>query len=71
MWVLYGFHCKQRYIPLNDINQLMFVMVKFGVLFEVRSEFLTIISTSFGLKGLMRYLLTLSIVTFTEPYTEI
>jgi hypothetical protein len=27
-------------ISLNSINQLMFVMVKFGVLFEVRSEFL-------------------------------
>jgi uncharacterized protein (UPF0297 family) len=27
-------------------------MVKFGVLFEVRTEFLNIIYTSFGLKGL-------------------
>jgi hypothetical protein len=27
-------------ISLNSINQLMFVMVKFGVLFEVRAEFL-------------------------------
>jgi hypothetical protein len=25
---------------LNSINQLIFVMVKFGVLFEVRTEFL-------------------------------
>jgi hypothetical protein len=28
-------------ISLNSINQLIFVMVKFGVLFEVRTEFLT------------------------------
>jgi hypothetical protein len=28
---------------LNSINQLVFVMVKFGVLFEVRTEFLNII----------------------------
>jgi hypothetical protein len=30
-------------IPLNNINQLIFVMVKYGVLFEVRTEFLNII----------------------------
>jgi hypothetical protein len=28
---------------LNNINQLIFVMVKCGVLFEVRTEFLNII----------------------------
>jgi hypothetical protein len=28
---------------LNSINQLIFVMVKCGVLFEVRTEFLNII----------------------------
>jgi hypothetical protein len=27
-------------ISLNNVNQLIFVMVKFGVLFEVRTEFL-------------------------------
>jgi hypothetical protein len=27
-------------ISLNSINQLIFVMVKYGVLFEVRTEFL-------------------------------
>jgi hypothetical protein len=27
-------------VPLNSINQLIFVMVKCGVLFEVRTEFL-------------------------------
>jgi hypothetical protein len=30
-------------ISLNRINQLIFVMVKYGVLFEVRAEFLNII----------------------------
>jgi hypothetical protein len=30
-------------ISLNNINQLIFVMVKCGVLFEVRTEFLNII----------------------------
>jgi hypothetical protein len=29
---------------LNSINQLIFVMVKCGVLFEVRTEFLNVIS---------------------------
>jgi hypothetical protein len=31
------------YVPilnLNSVNQLIFVMVKYGVLFEVRTEFL-------------------------------
>jgi hypothetical protein len=37
---------------LNSVNQLIFVMVKCGVLFEVRTEFLNIIYTSFGFKGL-------------------
>jgi hypothetical protein len=36
---------------LNGINQLIFVMVKCGVLFEVRTEFLNIIQTSFGFRG--------------------
>jgi hypothetical protein len=30
-------------IFLNTINQLIFVMVKFGILFEVQTEFLNII----------------------------
>jgi hypothetical protein len=41
-------------ISLNSVNELIFVMVKCGVLFEVRTEFLNIIYTSFcftGLKG--------------------
>jgi hypothetical protein len=31
-----------RFNSLNDINQLVFVMVKCGVPFEVRTEFLNI-----------------------------
>jgi hypothetical protein len=38
-------------ISLNSVNQLLLVMVKCGVLFEVRTEFLNIIFISFGLKG--------------------
>jgi hypothetical protein len=36
---------------LNNINQLIFVMVKCGVLFEVRTEFLNNIYTSFSFKN--------------------
>jgi hypothetical protein len=43
LWVLHGSHCKQQIFPLNSINQLIFAMVKFGVLFEVWTEFLNII----------------------------
>jgi hypothetical protein len=39
-------------ISLNGINQLIFVMVKRGVLFEVRTEFLSIVKMSFVFKGL-------------------
>jgi hypothetical protein len=31
------------WLNLNNVNQLIFVMVKCGVLFEVRTEFLNII----------------------------
>jgi hypothetical protein len=37
---------------LNSVNQLIFVMAKCGVLFEVRTKFLNVIYTSFGFKGL-------------------
>jgi hypothetical protein len=30
----------RRHLNLNSVNQLIFVMVKCGVLFEVRTEFL-------------------------------
>jgi hypothetical protein len=33
------FSLQTAIISLNSINQLIFVMVKFGVLFEVRTEF--------------------------------
>jgi hypothetical protein len=37
-----GIKCvlTQTFLNLNSINQLIFVMVKCGVLFEVRTEFL-------------------------------
>jgi hypothetical protein len=38
---------------LNRINQLIFELFKYGVLFEVRTEFLNIMYTSFGVKVLM------------------
>jgi hypothetical protein len=34
------FSVQTGIISLNSINQLIFVMVKYGVLFEVRTEFL-------------------------------
>jgi hypothetical protein len=40
---------------LNNVNQLIFVMVKRGVLSEVRTEFLNIIPMSFGFKGYMAF----------------
>jgi hypothetical protein len=38
---------------LNSVNQLIFVMVKCGVLFEVRTRFLYIGETSFGFRLLI------------------
>jgi hypothetical protein len=52
-WI-YWFLCFSVYtviISLNSINDLIFVMVKCDVLFEVRTGFLNIIYTSFGFKG--------------------
>jgi hypothetical protein len=37
------FSLKARIISLNSVNQLIFVMVKCGVLFEVRTGFLNVI----------------------------
>jgi hypothetical protein len=45
-FVFIGFLCfslKAAIISLNSINQLIFVLVKCGVLFEVRTKFLNII----------------------------
>jgi hypothetical protein len=39
------------HLNLNSVNQLIFVMVKCGVLFEVRTEFLNTIYTCFVFKG--------------------
>jgi hypothetical protein len=44
---------KTGIISLNRINQLIYVMVKCGVLFEVRTEFLNIIYRSFVFKKLI------------------
>jgi hypothetical protein len=38
-----SFSVQTAIISLNSVNQLIFVMVKCGVLFEVRTEFLNII----------------------------
>jgi hypothetical protein len=37
---------------LNSVKQLIFVMVRCGVLFEVRTGFLNNVQTSFDFKGL-------------------
>jgi hypothetical protein len=37
----------------NRINHLVFVMVKFGVLFVVRTKFLNALKTIAGFKGLI------------------
>jgi hypothetical protein len=37
---------------LNSVKQFIFIMVKCGVFFEVRTELLNIIWTSFGFKWL-------------------
>jgi hypothetical protein len=50
-------------IPLNSVKHLIFVMVKYGVLFEVRTEFLNIIQTSFGFKELNYVKVSLSVWT--------
>jgi hypothetical protein len=39
-------------MSLNSVTQLIFVMVKCGVFFAVRTEFLNMIYTSFGFSGL-------------------
>jgi hypothetical protein len=39
-------------------------MVKCGVLFEVRTEFLNIIYTSLGFKGVIGYLLKCELIFF-------
>jgi hypothetical protein len=39
-------------VYLNSVTQFIFVMVKCGVLFEVRTEFVNIVKTSLGFEGL-------------------
>jgi hypothetical protein len=45
-------------ISLNNVNQLIVVMVKCGVLVVVRTGFLNIIRTRFSFKGLSTTTLT-------------
>jgi hypothetical protein len=60
----FGFKGINRgFISLNSVNQLIFVMVKCGVLFEVRTGFLNIIKMSFGFKGLNRGFVSLNSVS--------
>jgi hypothetical protein len=42
-FVLMGFLCFSAIIFLNSVNEFILVMVKCGVLFEVRTEFLNVI----------------------------
>jgi hypothetical protein len=55
---------------LKGVIQLMFVMVKCGVLFEVRIEFLNSIWRNFGLKGLT-YFCTCKATKLKAPKTYI
>jgi hypothetical protein len=56
---------------LNSINQFIFVMVKCGVVFEVRTEFLNNIETSFVFKGLRAFDLDKSeLRTIAGPESE-
>jgi hypothetical protein len=42
LWIWYDSQFKKAIIFLNSVNHLIFLMVKFGVLFEVRTEVLNI-----------------------------
>jgi hypothetical protein len=50
---MYGFHIT-GINSINNINQSIFVMVKYCVFFEVRTEFLNNISTNLGFEGLKK-----------------
>jgi hypothetical protein len=49
---LLSFSFQTAIISFNSINQLIFLMVKHCVFFEVRAEFLNTINTSANFKGL-------------------
>jgi hypothetical protein len=42
------FPLSTTFTSINTINQLIFLMVKCGVLFQVRTEFLNVIKMSIG-----------------------
>jgi hypothetical protein len=50
-----SFSAKTAIISLNNINQLIFVMVKCGVFLEVWTEFLNFIQMSFSFKRLKSF----------------
>jgi hypothetical protein len=52
-WLGHTFRKTHIELNLNSVNQLIFVMVKYGVLFEVRTEFFYTVQTSSGFKGLV------------------
>jgi hypothetical protein len=54
-WGYVWFSVWKVIIFLNSINQLIFVMVKCGFLFEVRTEFLNTGLKSIVFKGLMEF----------------
>jgi hypothetical protein len=55
---MYDSHCYSMLpLNLNSINQLIFVMVKCGVLFKVRTEFLNVIRRASVSKGKVSFIL--------------
>jgi hypothetical protein len=57
-------------VSLNSIVRLIFVMVKCGVLCEVRTEFLNSFYTIFDFKGLTRWLLSDKMNLTSQPFTD-
>jgi hypothetical protein len=41
---------------LNSVNTVIFLMVKCGAVFEIRTKFLKIVCTRFGFKGLIVFI---------------
>jgi hypothetical protein len=56
---------------INSVYQLISVMVKCGVLFEVRTGILNIVSTSLGFKGLRKFLYYINVsYIFPTPLAD-
>jgi hypothetical protein len=54
------FSLQTAMISLNSINRLMFVVVKYDDLFEVRAELLNVIKTKFGFECLSNHFTVLN-----------